>query len=50
MVCAGKVDLSTAQSEIATDWIAAYKKYFRTDTPRSPRSNVNLLLTRLPSS
>jgi len=50
MVCAGKVDLSTAQNEIATDWIAAYKKYFRTDTPLSPRSNVNLLLTRLPSS
>ena len=50
MVCAGKVDLSTAQNDIATDWIAAYKKYFRTDAPLSPRSNVNLLLTRLPSS
>jgi hypothetical protein len=50
MVCAGKVDLSTAQNDIATDWIAAYKKYFRTDAPLSPRSNANLLLTRLPSS
>jgi len=26
-VCAGQVDLKTAQHEIATDWIAAYKKY-----------------------
>lgn len=32
MVCAGKVDLPTAQRDIATDWIAAYKKYFRTGT------------------
>jgi hypothetical protein len=35
MVCAGKVDLATAQKDIATDWIAAYKKYFHTDTPLS---------------
>ena len=28
-VCAGKVDLRTAQSDISHDWIAAYKKYFR---------------------
>jgi hypothetical protein len=33
MVCAGKLDLPTAQREIATDWIAAYKKYFHTDRP-----------------
>jgi putative zinc finger protein len=33
MVCGGEVDLSTAQRDIATDWIAAYKKYFRTDRP-----------------
>jgi hypothetical protein len=26
-VCAGQVDLKTAQHAIATDWIAAYKKY-----------------------
>ena len=32
MVCAGKLDLSAAQRDIATDWIAAYKKYFRTGT------------------
>jgi hypothetical protein len=35
MVCAGKVDLSTAQKDIASDWIAAYKKYFHTDAPLS---------------
>jgi hypothetical protein len=33
LVCAGKLDLSTAQHDIATDWIAAYKKYFHTDKP-----------------
>jgi hypothetical protein len=26
-VCAGQVDLKTAQHEISTDWIAAYQKY-----------------------
>ncbi len=35
LVCAGKLDLSTAQRDIATDWIAAYKKYFHTDRPLS---------------
>jgi hypothetical protein len=35
MVCTGKVNLSTAQRDIATDWIAAYKKYFHTDRPLS---------------
>jgi len=33
LVCAGKLDLSTAQRDIARDWIAAYKKYFHTDRP-----------------
>jgi hypothetical protein len=33
LVCRGAVDLSTAQREIAVDWIAAYKKYFRSDRP-----------------
>ena len=27
LVCEGKLDLATAQYEIATDWISAYKKY-----------------------
>jgi predicted anti-sigma-YlaC factor YlaD len=33
MVCAGQLDLATAQHEIASDWVAAYKKYFRTNQP-----------------
>lgn len=33
LVCEGDLDLMTAQREIASDWIAAYKKYFRTDQP-----------------
>jgi len=33
LVCEGRVDLATAQHEIATDWIAAYRKYFRTNRP-----------------
>ena len=35
MVCQGKLPLATAQREIATDWIAAYKRYFHTETPLS---------------
>jgi len=33
MVCAGEIDLETAQRDIATNWILAYKKYFHTDRP-----------------
>jgi hypothetical protein len=33
LVCQGKVDLSTAQREIATNWIEAYKRYFHTEHP-----------------
>jgi hypothetical protein len=33
MVCDGQLDLATAQREIATNWIEAYKKYFHTDQP-----------------
>jgi Putative zinc-finger len=40
MVCAGKLDLATAQRDIATDWISAYKKYFHTQTPVSARSAI----------
>lgn len=28
LVCSGSLDLSTAQLAIATDWVAAYQKYF----------------------
>jgi hypothetical protein len=37
LVCAGKVDMRTAQKDISTDWIAAYKKYFHTDKPVDQR-------------
>ena len=33
LVCAGQVDLATAQHELAVNWIEAYKKYFHTDKP-----------------
>jgi anti-sigma factor RsiW len=33
LVCDGKLDLATAQRDLARDWIAAYKKYFRTGQP-----------------
>lgn len=33
LVCSGQLDLTTAQREMARDWIAAYKKYFHTDRP-----------------
>jgi hypothetical protein len=34
LVCQRKVQLTTAQNEIATDWISAYKRYFNTDKPQ----------------
>ena len=33
MVCEKQIDLASAQREIATDWIAAYKKYFHAENP-----------------
>jgi hypothetical protein len=33
MVCDGSLDLTTAQQEIAGNWIAAYKQYFHTEKP-----------------
>jgi hypothetical protein len=36
MVCDGTIELSTAQRDLSTDWIAAYKRYFRTDKPGVP--------------
>ena len=37
MVCDGSLDLTEAQQEIAGNWIAAYKRYFRTDRPLDER-------------
>jgi hypothetical protein len=33
LVCQGDIRLTTAQNDIASDWIAAYKKYFNTTKP-----------------
>ncbi len=33
LVCGGKLSLPTAQGEIASNWIVAYRKYFHTDKP-----------------
>lgn len=33
MVCSGGIDLATAQRELAADWVAAYKRHFRTNQP-----------------
>lgn len=35
LVCQGKVDLTTAQRDLATNWILAYQKYFHTSSPAS---------------
>lgn len=42
MVCNGQIDLATAQRDIATDWIAAYKRYFHTETPLVNPESVTL--------
>lgn len=36
LVCQGKLNLATAQRDLANDWISAYKRYFRTDRPIEP--------------
>jgi len=41
MVCRGDVDLATAQRDISTDWIAAYRKYFHADRPVEAGSSSN---------
>jgi len=40
LVCQGKLDLPTAQRDMATNWISAYKKYFHTDKPLLHNSSV----------
>jgi hypothetical protein len=34
LVCERQLDLAVAQRDIASNWIAAYKKYFHTDRPK----------------
>lgn len=38
LVCSGQMDLKTAQHEIATDWIAAYRKYVEGPEQTSQRT------------
>ena len=40
LVCQGRVQLATAQNDIASDWIAAYKRYFNTDKPEPSLTTV----------
>ena len=47
-VCKGHLDLATAQREIATDWIAAYQKYFRTQLPLTKRAGRPRVSRRSP--
>jgi hypothetical protein len=53
LVCSGQVSLATAQRDIATDWISAYRKYFHTDDPLLPYSSSappSFTLSRVPAS
>ena len=49
-VCGGKLSLPVAQHEIATDWIAAYKKYFHTDHPLSAHLALSASIISDPSA
>jgi anti-sigma factor RsiW len=44
LVCEGRIDLGTAQREIAGDWVAAYRKYFHSTTPLASRPAILGLL------
>ena len=47
LVCDGKLSLATAQKDVASDWISAYKKYFHTDEPLSRSSALDLFGSRV---
>lgn len=40
LVCDGKLDLATAQRDMASNWILAYKKYFHADQPLPRTSDL----------
>jgi hypothetical protein len=50
MVCRGDVDLATAQRDLSTDWIAAYRKYFHVDRPVGSSSELSSFESSLPST
>jgi hypothetical protein len=41
-VCAGNLELVTAQRDISTNWIAAYRKYFKTDRPLASHASFSI--------
>jgi hypothetical protein len=47
LVCSGRIDLATAQQEMASNWIDAYKKYLATERPI--QLNARLLLPTEPT-
>jgi hypothetical protein len=50
LVCDGQLNLATAQHDMATDWISAYKKYFHTDKPLSRESDLDADSSGTPKS
>jgi len=46
LVCAGRLELTVAQQDMARNWIAAYQKYFHRDLPRAEQrvSTEHLLM------
>lgn len=42
-VCNDDMALSQAQREMATDWVAAYKRHFRTDVPIAAHARANVV-------
>ena len=40
LVCKGDLELKTAQQDLATNWIAAYIKYFHSNRPLSDRASA----------
>ena len=40
LVCDRQIRLEAAQREIARDWIAAYRKYFKTDAPLQADASI----------
>lgn len=50
LVCEGRIDLRTAQKDIAADWVSAYRKYFKTAAPLRPATAFASLAIGAPFS
>ncbi|HEY7305119.1 MAG TPA: hypothetical protein VH601_13435 [Bryobacteraceae bacterium] len=44
LVCSGELDLGTAQRDLSSGWIAAYRRYFKSEMPIRKQTPVALLL------